>query len=304
MNLDDLRHFEHLAQTLHFGRCAKERALSASALTRRIQAIEAAVGQTLLIRDQRHVQLTAAGRMFRQYAQRQLDQWEELQNAFGRERQAPTGTLKIACTVTACYTILPTLLAQFRKRFPDVTLRLLTQAAGLSRAQLEAKELDLAVVPTEPRQVDGLSVKKLASTRLVFIAPKNLSLLGATAGPIRGITRASDIAELPLVAPIGGLERERLDEWLSSRKVVPQIAAEVRGNEGVLAMVSLGSGIGIVPELVLASSPLHQSVQVLEGLTPPRGYQVSLCARAKSLERRIVEVFWNVAEELVRPRSA
>ena len=171
----------------------------------------------------------------------------------------------------------------------------------MSRTQLEGRELDLAVIPTEPRPTEGLSVQKLASTRLVFIAPKDTSLLGADVDPKRPIGRASDIAGLPLVAPVGGLERQRLDEWLASRKVVPQIAAEVRGNEGILSMVSLGSGIGIVPELVLASSPLKQSVRVLDRLSPPRGYQVSLCARPQSLTRRIVEVFWEAADELVRP---
>ncbi len=300
MDLDDLRHFEHLAQTLHFGQSARARGMSASALTRRIQALESELGRALFLRDQRQVQLTDAGQVLRRYARRQIEQYEELQNHLRSEQEAPTGELNIACTVTACHTILPTLLTQFRQRYPNITPRLLTQDAARSRAQLKDGELDLAVIPTDPKRTEGLQVQALASTKLLFVAPKDLALLGDPAVLQSSLQRGSTLAEVPLVAPIGGLERERLEQWLRRRKVAPRIVAEVRGNEGMLAMVSLGSGIGIVPELVLVNSPLRDSLQVLDKLTPPRGYQVSLCARPRSLKRRVVEVFWELTRELVQ----
>ena len=43
MELDDLKHFEHLAQRLHFRHSARALGMSASALTRRLQAMEADV---------------------------------------------------------------------------------------------------------------------------------------------------------------------------------------------------------------------------------------------------------------------
>jgi LysR family positive regulator for ilvC len=299
MDLDDLKSFEHLAQTLHFGQSARACGMSASALTRRIQALEAELEHPLFVRDQRQVQLSDAGRLFRTFARRQLEQWQELQNSLRAEDETPTGELNIACTVTACHTILPTLLTRFRQRYPGITLRLVTQDAARSRAQLEAGDLDLAVIPTDPKQAEGLEVKALATTQFAFVAPCDLSLLGEGAQALTATRRAADLSQVPLVAPLGGLERQRLDQWLQRRKVVPRIVAEVRGNEGIIAMVSLGCGIGIVPELVVGSSPLQGSIQRLTGLTPPRGYQVSLCARPRSLKRRVVEAFWNLTGELV-----
>lgn len=299
MNLDDLRHFEHLASTLHFARSASAQGMSPSALTRRIQALETEVGQALFVRGQRDVQLSDAGRLFRRYARQQLDQWDDLQLALRAEQATPTGELNIACTVTACHTILPTLLSRFRQRYPNVTLRLLTQDAARSQQQLEAGDVDLAVIPTDSAQVANLEVRALASTKLVFVAPKDPALLGHPGLNYDSLQRSSELANVPLVAQLGGLERRRLDQWLQQRKVIPRVVAEVRGNEGILAMVSLGCGIGIVPALVLAASPLRDSVHVLDKLTPPRGYQVSLCARPASLERRVVQVFWELTAQLV-----
>lgn len=295
MDLDDLKYFQHLAKTLHFGKTAKDLGMSASALTRRIQGMEAELGTNLFIRGQRQVQLSEAGSVFRSFAKRQAEQWEELRVALHGADESPTGDLNVACTVTACHTILPTLLRRFRERYPRVTLRLLTQDAARSRGQLEAGELDLAVIPTEPNETDGLVVQPLAETKLVFVAPAEPRQLdGLSESPGR---RKVNFSVAPLVAPIGGLERRRLDAWLSTRKVAPRIVAEVRGNEGILAMVALGSGIGLVPELVLASSPLQEKLRVLPQLTPPPGYQVSLCARPNALKRRSAEAFWQLASE-------
>ena len=42
------------------------------------------------------------------------------------------------------------------------------------------------------------------------------------------------------------------------------IYADVSGNEAIIAMVSLGCGIGIVPGLVLEQSPIKNEVQIFE----------------------------------------
>jgi LysR family positive regulator for ilvC len=134
---------------------------------------------------------------------------------------------------------------------------------------------------------------------VAFIAPKDLSLLGEEAPSDAARFRARHLESVPLVVPIGGLERERLDQWLERQGIVPRVVAEVRGNEGIIAMVSLGSGVGLVPELVLSNSPLIEGIRVLERIPAPSGYQVSLCARPRNLKRRVVEAFWNLAREVV-----
>ncbi len=292
MELFDYKVFSHLAQTMHFGRTARGLGMSPSALTRRIQAMEDELGHQLFIRDHREVRMTTAGKTFRTFAQSQLDQWEALQNDLREEATAPTGTLNLACTVTAAHTILPRLLGEYRKRYPGVTLGLITQDATRSLNQLEAGEVDLAVIPTDENSEDGLARTVLGRTEFSLITSS------APSPWDRQIAKkAPDLSEVPLVAPIGGLERKRLNDFLRSRKIQSPIVAEVRGNEGIIAMVSLGAGIGIVPRLVLETSPLRASVREIKGIRPPAGYEVSLCTRKRNLERRIVGLFWQLAEE-------
>ncbi len=292
MELLDYKIFVHLSQTLHFGHTAKSLGMSPSALTRRIQGMEEEVEHKLLIRAHREITLTQAGESFRSFSHRQLDQWDEFMSELRSDAAEPTGTLHIACTVTAAHSILPQLLATFRSQYPQVTLRLLTQDATQSLNQLETGEVDVAVIPTEEEGPHGLVASILGETELAFIGPLDLQdwQEHLSSSPAR-------IEELPLVVPTLGLERARLDAWSKERNLSPQIVAEVRGNEGIIAMVSLGAGIGLVPRLVLENSPLRQRVQELVQLEAPRGYKISLCTRPKNLERRIIQLFWQVAQD-------
>ncbi len=290
MDLSDYRCFEHLAQSLHFARSARGLGMSASALTRRIKAMEEQVGQALVLREPRGVRLTPAGQRFRTFARHQLDQWEEFQNGLRAEAESPVGKLHIACTVTACHTVLPQLLGTFRAQYPGVTLRLITQDATRSLHQLEAGDVDLAVIPTDGAVAEPYSSIPLARTELTWITAVEPSSFD----PALSETPL-DWANVPLVAPIFGLERSRLDGWFHERSIQPHIVAEVRGNEGIIAMVSLGSGVALVPQLVLDSSPLKSRVRALD-LDVPAPYQVSLCCRTRNLTQRVVQLFWHMAQ--------
>src|SRR5439155_23704089 len=97
---------------------------------------------------------------------------------------------------------------------------------------------------------------------------------------------------LPVILPRRGLERQRIEAWLERQKARPEVYAEVDGNEAILAMVALGCGVGVVPELVRKDSPLRGRIEQVEGESPPRGYHVSLCAKTRTLSRRSAAAVW------------
>jgi len=286
----DYATFVHLAGSLHFGRSARALHMSASALTRRLQALEEELGAQLLQRSRQQATLTPAGELFLRFARDRQSDLYELRHRLSEEAASPSGELVIACTVTACHTILPSLLARFRRTFPRVTLRLFTQDATRSLAQLEDGEVDLAVIPAEPDGPAGLDSKPIGKTEFAFIAPRDAPELEAklAASPLV-------LGDLPWVLPLGGLELSRLSSWLAARGETPRVVAEVRGNEGIIAMVTLGSGVALVPELVLRSSPLKSRVRVIEGVELPRGYDVALCRRPEGRKAQLVRAFWELS---------
>lgn len=268
--------------------------MSASALSRLVQRLEASLGQPLLVRSRRHVALTRAGELVVEHARNQLKAHALLVEQLAQEAGTPRGDIRIACTVTACYSVLSDVLSHCRSRYPGIHLQLLTSDAVRASARLRAGEVDVAVLPLADRVEAGLRVRPLTQTALRVVTTKQDPLLarlkpGQTLSPAR-------LGEVPLILPKQGLERERLDALLRELHLSPKVYAEVSGNEAILAMVSLGCGWGLVPELVLEGSPLKEALVVVPLRRAPAGYVVGACALPRTLERRVVSLFWQLLE--------
>ena len=294
MNLDDCRSFLQLAETLHFSRAAAELNMSASALSRQVQRIEHDLGQRLLVRDRRHVTLTRAGELVVEHARSQLQAHALLRERLAKEASAPTGEVRIACTVTACYSVLPDVLSRCRSRYPGIHLQLLTSDAVRASDRLHSGEVDVAVLPLADRPEVGVRVQPLVRTELRIVAARSDPLCAQLADGDEQLPRL--LGQVPLILPKQGLERERLDELMRAAGLSPNVYAEVSGNEAILAMVSLGCGWGLVPDLVLQGSPLKDSLVVVPLRAGPAGYVVGACALERTLERRAAAVVWELFE--------
>jgi LysR family positive regulator for ilvC len=289
MTTNELEIFITLADQLHFGKASQACNLSPSALTRAIQRLEEEIGQPLFIRDNRKVALTATGEHFRTYARQSLLEWHTFRDAIKND-QTIAGTLSIYASITAVYSLLPDLLESFRATYPDVHLDLRTGAAERAIEQVLAGEIDLAVAALPDRQLARLEFMPLTETPLLFIAPQKAdeSVTPEKNGQL-------DLTRAPLVLPQSGLARHRIDHWLKKNRITPNITSEVSGNEAIIAMVRLGCGIGIVPELVLDRSPFRDEIRILENAPELDPYTVGLCSSQRNLQRPSVRALWDLA---------
>tara|TARA_B110000908_G_scaffold94764_1_gene112301 strand:+ start:1091 stop:1981 length:891 start_codon:yes stop_codon:yes gene_type:complete len=290
LNLHEIKNFLILADKLHFGRASQACNLSPSALTRSIQRIEESIGQTLFLRDNRTVSLTPAGEKFRSYAVSAIRNWETFCEDINDDGTV-TGSLSIYASVTAVYSLLPDLLEAYRTTYPDVQLELRTGSAEESIQQVLDGEIDLSVAALPDQQHSRLAFMPLTQTNLVFVAPRN-----ANTKDVPMLKDKLDLTRAPLVLPRSGLSRRRLDQWLKKHHTTPNIITEVSGNEGILAMVRMGCGIGMVPELVLERSPFRKDVKKIEGAPILDPYIVGLCTTRKNLTRPSIAALWQLAE--------
>jgi LysR family positive regulator for ilvC len=251
--------------------------------------LEQEVGQDLFLRDNRHVQLTLAGEKFRDYAQKALRDWENVCEDLVDDGSVQ-GAVSIYASVTAVYSVLPNLLENYRAAYPKVKLSLRTGAAEESLEKLVAGEIDMAVAALPDRQIARVEFLPLLTTNLVFVGPKK-----DTAG-VR-YSEPQDLRKLPLVLARSGLSRTRVDQCLRELGAHTARISEVSGNEGILAMVRLGCGIGVVPELVLEKSPFRDDVVVLSNTPPLDPYVVGLCSTPKNLQRASVAALWELASK-------
>ena len=291
MDIHRLKIFKHLTGTLHFGKTSRACHITPSALTRMIQRIEEDVGHPLFNRDNRSVELTAAGEAFRRYADDVIQRWADLQNDLLRNNHL-RGTVSLYCSVTAVYSILPNILTAYRARYPDVQLNLETGDAAMALTRIQNQEADLAIAALPGKRPAGVEIMKVTETPLVFIAPRRFP------GIIRyqdGSCNKIDWQNTPLIIADQGLSRDRFDRWLTHENISPTIYAQVAGNEAILTMVSLGCGMGVIPGLVLEKSPLKDEIRIVKDAPRLKPFSIGLCTLKKNMKNPRIEAFWKIA---------
>ncbi|MFA6498010.1 MAG: HTH-type transcriptional activator IlvY [Desulfurivibrionaceae bacterium] len=290
MDMAELKLFCHLAESLHFGRTSRACHVTPSALTRTIQRIETEVGERLFDRDNRSVRLTRAGEALRQFAEETVERWKDLKNSLSSP-MALHGDISLYCSVTAAYSILPGILGKFRKACPEVQIKLQTgdAAQGLTRLRNGEVEVIIDALPENPPA--GLEFMQITETPLVFIAPLAFPETVMYDGP------EINWRKTPVVMAEQGLSRARLNRWFAARKIPPNIYAQVAGNEAIIAMVSLGCGVGVVPRLVLEKSPFQKQITVLDISPQLAPFSLGICTAKKNLRNPKIRAFWEIAAQ-------
>ncbi|TVR29403.1 MAG: HTH-type transcriptional activator IlvY [Spirochaetaceae bacterium] len=290
MQHEDLEYFIDLYQTLNFGRSSTRCNISASALSRRIKRLEQEVGTELYQRDNRRVIPTVAGREFERYARETLARWAEVRERVTDSAARIDGEIRIYASVTACYSILPRILGRFREHYPEVHIHLKTGDAALALQTVRDEAVDLAVAALPQRSPSGLLTQVLTVTPLVCIGP-------AMRCAVRDLLQQRPIPwqQVPVILSEQGLSRRRVDAWYREHGIEAPVYAQVAGNEAIIAMVSLGCGAGVVPQLVVDKSPLRHDLQIIGEGPQLEPYHVGVAVSRRRLKNRSVAAFWETS---------
>jgi LysR family transcriptional regulator, positive regulator for ilvC len=296
MDIRALGVFLSVAESLNFSRSAELLHMSVSAVSRAVARLEDEVGQPLFERNRRQVQLTLAGREFREYARRTVADWQQLRRKLDVEANL-AGEVSLYCSVTASHSVLAPILSSFRATHPAVEIMLHTgdQADGIDRV-LSGQD-DIAVSVKPPRLADRLAFLSLQDSPLEFCMPTtDCAVRDLVQSQIDGGT-GFDWSALPLIVPERGITKDLLDEWFRQQGIRPRIYAQVAGHEAIVAMVGLGLGIGVAPELVIDAGGMTDRVIPMPVPQALPAVTVGLCSLRRRLASPLVKSLWDVAGE-------
>lgn len=173
MNLQRLRHILALADERHFARAAEHVYLSQPAFSRSIQAIEREVGMQLFDRGSGDVRPTPAGDFLIARARKLLFDTRCLQRDIDLYRDSQLGDTAFGVGPFPAATIVPEVVAQLRRLYPDVCLRVEVSNWSLLLERLRTEDIefflaDARSLPDDPtieikllgRQNGGFYVRK------------------------------------------------------------------------------------------------------------------------------------------------
>lgn len=286
MDLKELKAFLHLCQSKHFATTADAMFLSPSTLSRLIQRLEQEIGEPLFIRDNRKVELTAAGLKTREFAAGTINEWQQLQQALKQKSEALTGNLRIFCTVTAAYEFLPPLIEKFSAEHPGVDLQIITGDAGQALHMIDSEQVDVAIAALKDGQSSKYYFQSMQEVPLLIIGPNDNSELALACQKSE-----IDWSNIPYVMPESGPIRHKFEKWLKAMGIKPNIYASVSGHEALVSMVALGTGVSIAPDLVVDASPVKGKISVLKPNINPEPFDLGVCCLKNKKADQIVSTF-------------
>jgi len=263
VELKQLQYFLVVAEELHFGRAAKRLHITQSPLSRQIQLLEYSLQFQLFTRTNRSVQLTPAGHAFRAEARHLLAQAENAVAVARRHSQGQAGVLKMGFTAGSSYRHLPRLLTRAGSALKDVEIVLEEMVTVQQIEALKSNQIDFGLgrQPPNHQQSDGICIAREA-LRLAVPTGHRLARKSAVS--------MTDIQPEPIItfSPRDGFYFYALIDGLFQRNnMQPTYVQHVSQIHSILALVSAGLGVALVPETAEA---LHfENVRLKKLSIPP-----------------------------------
>jgi len=141
-----LRVFHTVAQRLSFTRAAAELFITQPAVTKHIKELEHQLDVQLFKRNGSSITLTSAGKILLQYAEKIGQLYAELETELAQLNNMESGILHIGASTTVAQTILPKILALFKKSYPAVNFTFIQANTDVITQLVLGEKIDIAIV--------------------------------------------------------------------------------------------------------------------------------------------------------------
>jgi DNA-binding transcriptional LysR family regulator len=237
LDANALELFARIAQAGSFAQAGRDLGLTRAAISRRIAAIEEAVGLALFARSTRSLGLTEAGRRLHARARAVRDAAESARLALRHTRDQLDGTLRISATAGFGRHVLAPLLAQFQARHPAVRYELFFTDR---RVDLLREGLDIAFRVTSKPPESWVAQPVLAFQVRAY----GLHSMSTLARP-------QELASLPMLL-LGQGEEPYESHWAhvsgAREDVVLQASSWGSDLDGLIALARHGAGVVLAPD--------------------------------------------------------
>jgi len=170
MNFRALQYFVKLAELKHFSRAAEACFVSQPTLSTQVRKLEEELGVSLVERAPRKVMLTPIGEDIAHRARHVLRDIEHIKTAARRSKDPATGTIKLGIFPTLAPYLLPHVIPEIRKHYPELGLQLAEEKTDDILRMLDQGQLDAGLLAL-PLEAQGMEVKVLFEEPFVVAMP-------------------------------------------------------------------------------------------------------------------------------------
>lgn len=251
-----LEYFLTVARERNITKSAELLHITQPTLSRQLVQLEDIMGQQLLIRDKKGLQLTEAGIMLQRRAEEIISLIEKTERELKEDEDQLVGQLAIGTGETAVsFDFLPKVIEDYHAKYPQVTYELYTGNALLIKEKINQGLLDVGIL------LGAIDIESFDFIRLPYQDPWGLIVPINHSLAQKKFIEPNDLIGIPLFFnEKRSLVKNELKEWSKGNYDQYQIIGGHNLISNILAMVR--HGIGCV--ISIEGSILHQDMSELK----------------------------------------
>src|SRR5258707_3805312 len=297
MDFDQLTTFVQVAKLKSFSKAGQKVFRSQSAVSAQIRQLEQSYKAKLLDRSAKSVELTPAGVVLFDYAERLLRLRDESMQIVADRGSVVQGPVTFGANEATCLYLLPDILPDVKRRHPLVHISIYRNSSHKILQRLEEGSLHIGIV-TLPLKSPNLKMHVINRDRLRFMV--------STKNPLsqRSHVTLEEIASAPLIFPRMGYTRQVLDKLFRPYRSRLQVAMELPSIGMIKTFVAADVGISIISESFARDQVKTGEVKLLnvEGVDLWR--ELALVYRRDRSLPRAVQALINMIRESRKPVEA
>lgn len=280
-----LQVFFTVAKLLSFTKAAESLHMTQPAVTFQVRQLEEYFNTRLFDRTHNRISLTEAGVNVYGYAEKIFELYNEMESMV-REMTGDIGaSVTIGASTTIAEYMLPSLLGDFRVKYPDVLIHLKVSNTEGVVSMVENNVIDLGVVEA-PVGNKNLVVERCRSDKLVAIVPPQHPLAK------KSMVTLGELLSYPFICrEEGSGTREVIEDYVCNAEGCKNglnVAMELGSPEAVKGAVEANMGISIVSEATVAKERKLGTLKLLD-LDPPMQRPFSFVHQKQKFRVRVMD---------------
>lgn len=241
MELDAIAIFVKVVEAGSFSGAARLLKMPNTTVSAKVAALEKKLGVTLILRTTRKLHVTEAGRKYFEQCVLAIKSLEQAESALLSDQAAPKGLLRITAPVDLSHSILPRIMSEYLRRYPQTELELIVSNRN---ADLIGEGIDLAIRAGDLRDSTLVARKFFEIDAALWAAPAYLEEYGTPDHP-RQLTRHRVIMR-------SGMKPIDIINGKAHAKIMGSTRVAADDLETVKALAILGVGIAWLPRFLVA----------------------------------------------------
>ena len=241
MELRVLNYFLAIAREENFTKAAAQLHVTQPTLSRQIADLEQELGVKLFVRSNHHIVLTEDGMILKRRAQEILSLADKTKRDFLQKDEDLSGTISIGSGEFRSTEYLAKIIAEFRKKYPNVKYEIYSGNANNIRDYIERGLLDIGLMsePIDIRKYNFVNMPVKEQWGVFVPSDSPLSQK-------KGIS-PEDLTGMSIITATGDFNQNRIGKWLGQYKDQVEITATANlpYNEAVLAKENIGVMLSI-----------------------------------------------------------